>query len=284
MRPDRIVLGCESERSEEILRQLYAPFNRNHDKIIVMDSRSAEMTKYAANTMLATKISLMNEISVLCDLYGANVEFVRSGIGSDSRIGFSFIYPGVGFGGSCFPKDLQALQAMANDADFNAVVVNAVIERNKAQKEYFNAKFENFYSNKERPKKATVWGLSFKPETDDMREAPSLELIQFLVANDIEVQCFDPVANANAKLALTARGIALDKVRFYDNEYAAAKGAECLFIVTEWKPFRNVDFASLKDAMTSPVIFDGRNLYDNKYMKLTGFDYISIGRPSVISH
>lgn len=277
MRPDRIVIGTESADSIEAMRELYEPFNRNHEKIIQMDVRSAELTKYAANCMLATKISFMNEIANLAERLGADIEAVRHGIGSDPRIGYQFIYPGVGYGGSCFPKDVQALIRTADGIDFDAKVLKAVEARNYEQKTTLFSKIHAHYKGDLNGKTFAVWGLSFKPNTDDMREAPSRVLMEALWAAGAKVQAYDPEAMEETQ-------------RIYGNEEgltlcgtkeAALKGADALAIVTEWQPFRVPDFDAIKQQLTDPVIFDGRNLFEPKRMQKKGITYYSVGRNPV---
>ena len=277
MRPDRIVIGTESADSIEAMRELYEPFNRNHEKIIQMDVRSAELTKYAANCMLATKISFMNEIANLAERLGADIEAVRHGIGSDPRIGYQFIYPGVGYGGSCFPKDVQALIRTADGIDFDAKVLKAVEARNYEQKTTLFSKINAHYNGDLKGKTFAVWGLSFKPNTDDMREAPSRVLMEALWAAGAKVQAYDPEAMEETQ-------------RIYGNEEgltlcgtkeAALKGADALAIVTEWQPFRVPDFDAIKQQLADPVIFDGRNLFEPKRLQKKGIQYYSVGRNPV---
>ncbi len=258
MKPDRIVVGTDNPRTTELLRALYAPFNRSHDRVIVMDVRSAELTKYAANAMLATKISFMNELSNIAERVGADIEMVRHGIGSDSRIGYSFIYPGAGYGGSCFPKDVQALERTADQVAYPARLLQAVEAVNKEQKRVLFRKVEAHFGGDLKDRTIALWGLAFKPNTDDMREAPSRTLMESLWAAGAKVRAFDPEAMEEARRIYGERE---DLVLCADNEEAAA-GADALVVVTEWKPFRSPDFAGLKKALKSPVIFDGRNIYD----------------------
>jgi UDPglucose 6-dehydrogenase len=277
MRPDRIVIGTESASSIEALRELYEPFNRNHEKIIQMDVRSAELTKYAANCMLATKISFMNEIANLAELLGADIEAVRHGIGSDPRIGYQFIYPGVGYGGSCFPKDVQALIRTAHDIDFDAKVLKAVEARNYEQKTTLFSKIHAHYNGDLKGKTFAVWGLSFKPNTDDMREAPSRVLMEALWEAGAKVQAYDPEAMEETQRIYAGQ----DSLTLCGTKESALKGADALAIVTEWQPFRVPDFDNIKQQLTDPVIFDGRNLFEPKRMQKKGITYYSVGRNPV---
>ncbi len=276
-RPDRIIIGTSNPTSEAKLRELYAPFNRNHDKIVVMDVRSAELTKYAANAMLATKISFMNEIANLAERLGANVEAVRRGIGSDPRIGYHFIYPGVGYGGSCFPKDVKALVHTAQDAGFEPLLLNAVEARNAAQRNVLFERISAFYGGNVRGKTVAVWGLAFKPNTDDMREAPARNLLESLWAAGATVQAYDPVAMKEARRIYGDRA---DLV-LADSLDAALQGADCLAIVTEWQVFRAPDFDQLASSLKDKMIFDGRNLYDPQLVASYGLGYVSIGRQPI---
>lgn len=276
MRPDRVIVGTASERAAEVMRELYAPFTRNHERMLLMAPRDAEMTKYAANAMLATKISFMNEIAGLCERLGVDVENVRVGIGSDERIGYSFIYPGCGYGGSCFPKDVKALVHTAHGAGLEPRVLEAVEARNAHQKlrlfEKVTARFGPDLSGR----RFAVWGLAFKPGTDDVREAPALELIRALVGAGSRVAAYDPVAMASTRAALEAPVAA--GVEFAEGEYEAAQGASALILVTEWKQFRNPDFARIKSLLDTPLIFDGRNQYNPSSLRQLGFEYHGIGR------
>lgn len=274
MRPDRIILGTTSEQSEKKLRELYAPFNRNHDKIIVMDVRSAELTKYAANCMLATKISFMNEIANLAELFGADVENVRKGIGSDPRIGYQFIYPGCGYGGSCFPKDVQALVRSANGVGYSAKVLEAVEAVNYRQKEKLFDYIMQHYNGDLNGKTVALWGLSFKPNTDDMREASSRVLMEKLWAEGAKVQAYDPEAMEETQRIYGSR----DDLTLMGTKEATLNGADCLAICTEWQAFRAPNFESIKTALKDPVIFDGRNLYEPAIVAEYGLDYYGIGR------
>jgi UDPglucose 6-dehydrogenase len=278
MRPDRVVVGIADERSEKIMHDLYAPFTRNHDRILIMGVRDAEMTKYAANAMLATKISFMNEIAALCERLDVDVENVRLGIGSDERIGYHFIYPGCGYGGSCFPKDVKALLRMADENDMDAMVLDAVERRNDLQKhrlfEKITAKFGDDLSGLT----FALWGLAFKPGTDDMREAPSLVLIRELIAAGARVQAHDPVAIETAQREMNAAWLEEGKITFYEHQYDVLANADALVLVTEWKPFRKPDFERIGSELKTKVIFDGRNQYNPRELFNLGFDYTGIGR------
>src|SRR5690606_14010569 len=262
-RPDRIIIGTDSKRAEDAMRELYAPFNRNHEKIIVMDVRSAELTKYAANCMLATKISFMNEMANLAELLGADIEAVRHGIGSDQRIGYHFIYPGVGYGGSCFPKDVQALIRTADQIKFDAKVLKAVESRNNEQKTTLFQKVNKHFAGDLAGKTFAICGLSFKPNTDDMREAPSRVLIEALWAAGAKVQAFDPEAMNETQRIYGNR----DDLALCGTKEAALKNADALIIVTEWQAFRAPDFDFIKSELKAPVIFDGRNMFEPQRMK-----------------
>lgn len=275
MRPDRIIIGTGSSETEEVLRELFAPFNRNHEKIIVMDVRSAELTKYAANCMLATKISFMNEIANLAEKLGADVEMVRQGIGSDPRIGYHFIYPGCGYGGSCFPKDVQALIRTADDIGVESKVLKAVEARNEEQKTVLFKKIEQHFEGDLNGKIFAMWGLSFKPNTDDMREAPSRVLLEALWRAGAKVQAFDPEAMEETRRIYGERS----DLTLCPNKEVALQGAVALIIVTEWQNFRVPDFAIIKASLKHPVIFDGRNIFTPASMAKKGFVYYSIGRP-----
>jgi UDPglucose 6-dehydrogenase len=274
MKPDRIVIGTDNPRTTELLRMLYTPFNRNHDRIIAMDIPSAELTKYAANAMLATKISFMNEMANIAERVGADIEYVRQGIGSDHRIGFQFIYPGCGYGGSCFPKDVQALSRTAGAIGYDARVLNAVEATNDAQKEKLFGKISRFYGGDLKGKVVAIWGLAFKPRTDDMRAAPSRNLLERLIAAGASVRAFDPVAMDEA------RHIYGDKAGlvFCESADEALQGADVLAIVTEWKNFWSPDFVNLAHQLADKAIFDGRNLYDPAAVKAFGLRYFAIGR------
>jgi UDPglucose 6-dehydrogenase len=275
MKPDRVVIGCDSERSREAMRALYAPFQRNHERMIFMDIASAELTKYAANAMLATRISFMNEIANLAERLGADVELVRQGIGSDPRIGYHFLYAGCGYGGSCFPKDVQALQRTAHQAGAPSKILDAVEAANEAQKKRLAAKVVARFGADLKGKRFAVWGLAFKPNTDDMREAPSLALIAELLERGASVCAYDPVAMHEAQRTLGKT------ISYVDAPMAALTDADALIIVTEWKEFRSPDFAAIKAKLRSPVIFDGRNLYDPTYVRGLGFEYAPMGRPDL---
>ena len=277
-RPDRIVIGTSSPAAEQQLRELYAPFNRNHDRIVMMDVKSAELTKYAANAMLATKISFINEIANLAERLGADIEAVRRGIGSDPRIGYHFIYPGVGYGGSCFPKDVKALIHTAKGVGFTPDVLLAVEQRNDAQRRVLAERIVAHYGGDLRGKTISVWGLAFKPETDDMREAPSRALLQALWAAGAKVRAHDPVAMDEARRIFGERADLL----LCDTPLQALQGADALAIVTEWKTFRVPDFAQMARLLKDRMVFDGRNLYEPALLAHHGLGYESIGRPGVV--
>jgi UDPglucose 6-dehydrogenase len=274
LRPDRIVIGTSSAEAEDLLREVYEPFNRNHDKIIVMDVRSAELTKYAANCMLATKISFMNEIAGLAERLGADVEMVRQGIGSDPRIGYHFIYPGAGYGGSCFPKDVKALIHTAREAGFEPKVLQAVEDRNEAQKAVVFAKIRRHFGEDLTGRVVALWGLSFKPNTDDMREAAARVLMEALWGAGAKVQAYDPQAMEEAQRIYGDR----EDLMLCGTKEAALRGADALVVMTEWQAFRAPDFDLIKERLGSPVIFDGRNLYDPARMARKGIAYYGIGR------
>jgi UDPglucose 6-dehydrogenase len=278
MRPDRVVVGADSERAAETMRSLYYPFMRNHERILFMGVRDAEMTKYAANAMLATKISFMNEIANLCERLGVDVENVRLGIGSDSRIGYSFIYPGAGYGGSCFPKDVKALIHAAETTGFEPQVLQAVERRNEVQKRRLFEKVVARFTGDLSGVTLGLWGLAFKPGTDDMREAPSVVFLQAAIEAGARIQAYDPVAMEAAKLALPSAWFANEALTLCDNQYDAIKNVDALVLVTEWKPFRYPDFAAMKRSMKRPLILDGRNLYEPKQMAQEGFEYVAMGR------
>ncbi len=275
MRPDRVVIGTDSEQAAHAMRTLYAPFNRTHDRVIVMSIRSAEMTKYAANALLATKISFINEISRLCEAYGADVEEVRNGIGSDSRIGYKFIYPGVGYGGSCFPKDIKALIHMSSAVAYDSRILKAVEAVNQDQKHLLVQKLISHFGQNLKGKTFAVWGLAFKPQTDDMREAPATVIIRALIAAGAKVRAFDPVAMNEAKRILGN----LEGFILCSDEYEALKGADAMLLITEWRQFRYPDFKRIKAELKEAVIFDGRNQYEPKALREMGFTYYGIGRP-----
>lgn len=274
MRPDRIIIGTDSAEAEQMLRRVYAPLNRNHDKIIVMDVRSAELTKYAANAMLATKISFMNEMAGIAEAVGADIERVRQGIGSDPRIGYSFIYPGIGYGGSCFPKDVAALIHNAQAAGVDPVVLSAIEARNAAQKSALLRKIDAYFEGDLKGRTFALWGLAFKPDTDDMREAPSRVIMEALWAAGATVRAYDPEAMDECAKIYGARA----DLTFAPTRDAALQGADALIVATEWKAFRSVDFARLKTALKQPVIFDGRNIYDPAEAAAAGIVYFGIGR------
>jgi len=275
MKPDRVVVGVSSENAARVMKELYAPFVRTNNPIIVMDVVSAEMTKYAANAMLATRISFMNEVANLCEKAGADVAAVRIGMGSDSRIGMSFLFPGIGYGGSCFPKDVQALVKTAKELGVNLKVATAVEEVNFKQKKILVEKIIDFYSTEDlKDKTFGVWGLAFKARTDDVREAPALVVCQELVNRGAKLKVFDPEARDTFRACFGEN----DNVVYAESDYDAAKGVDALVICTEWNEFRQPDFPRIKEAMNSSVVFDGRNLYDPEKMKDLGFTYISIGR------
>ncbi|OAV43406.1 UDP-glucose/GDP-mannose dehydrogenase family protein [Lewinella sp. 4G2] len=275
LKPDRVVIGTESEKAEEVMRRLYEPFVRSGNPIIFMDIRSAEMTKYAANSYLATRITFMNEIANLCEQTGADVDAVRKGMGSDTRIGKRFLFPGVGYGGSCFPKDVQALAHTAGQYDYNFKILDAVMDVNTRQRFRIADKIEAYFGDDLKGKTVSLWGLAFKPNTDDIREAPALYTIDRLLAAGANVRAFDPEAMDNVKELYG------DKVTFCGDQYEALQGADCLGIMTEWSVFRTPSFDRMKEAMAAPIIFDGRNLYDLRRMVEAGFYYDSIGRSKV---
>ncbi len=276
MKPDRIIIGTDNVRTAELLKTLYAPFARTREKLMVMSIRSAEMTKYAANCMLASRISFINEIANICELVGADVNEVRLGIGSDPRIGYKFLYPGVGYGGSCFPKDVKALIYKAKECGYDPLLLEAVDNVNKNQKLILPKKIESFFDKYGgvEGKVLALWGLAFKSNTDDLREAPSLDLINYLTSKGMFIKAFDPIANSNARTILKNNS----KVEILDDDYKCLQVADGLAVVTEWNQFRNPDFNKIKDLLKRPVIFDGRNLYDSKLLKELGFIYFGIGR------
>jgi UDPglucose 6-dehydrogenase len=274
MRPDRIVIGTDSAQAEDLMREIYEPFNRSRDKVIMMDVRSAELTKYAANCMLATKISFMNEIACLAERLGADVEAVRQGIGSDPRIGYHFIYPGAGYGGSCFPKDVKALIHTARGTGFNPILLDAVEARNDAQKEVLFDKISCHYGGDLKGRVFALWGLAFKPNTDDMREAASRVLMEALWEAGARIQAFDPEAMEEAQRIYGDR----DDLMLCGTKEACLKGADALVTITEWQLFRAPDFDMIRERLKAPVIFDGRNLYDPARMARKGFAYYAIGR------
>jgi len=275
MKPDRIIVGVENEEAEALLRELYAPFNRNHEKLLCMDVRSSELTKYAANAMLATKISLMNELSNVAERVGADIEHVRNGIGADPRIGFSFIYPGAGYGGSCFPKDVRALENTAAQYGYSAELLKAVEAVNNRQKQKPFELLSRHFEGQMAGLKVAVWGLSFKPNTDDMREAPSLNLIESCLAADSSVRAHDPEANEEAGLLFEDQA----GFRTFEDPYEAAAGADALVLMTEWKLYWAPDFDSLRESMSQAVIVDGRNIWAPEVVRRRGLTYYAIGRP-----
>ncbi len=277
MKPDRVVIGTEDATARKVMERLYKPFVRQGNPIIFMDAKSAELTKYAANAFLATKITFMNEIANYCELVGANVDQVRIGIGSDERIGKRFLFPGIGYGGSCFPKDVQALVKAGKDDDFEFNVLRSVMEVNTRQKTILFPKIMNYFDGNIRGKNIAVWGLAFKPDTDDIREAPALYLINKLVESGAVITAFDPEAMENVRTQIG------DKIQYAENEYDALKEADALIICTEWSIFRNPDFSRIKAEMKGNALFDGRNLFDLEDMESKGFCYFSIGRKAIIS-
>jgi len=274
MKPDRIVIGTDNPRTQELLKVLYAPFNRNHDRIMSMDIRSAEFTKYAANAMLATKISFMNEMANLAEKMGADIEAVRKGIGSDPRIGYHFIYPGSGYGGSCFPKDVQALERTARDYDYTARLLQAVEEVNHNQKQVLFSKIHKHFNGELKGKTFALWGLAFKPKTDDMREAPSRTLMEALWAAGAKVQAFDPEAMQETQRIYGER----DDLSLCESTQDTLQNADALIVQTEWKAFWSPDFGAMKNTLNQPVIFDGRNIFEPSLLEHLGFIYYGIGR------
>jgi UDPglucose 6-dehydrogenase len=272
LKPDRVVIGANSDRATAMMMKLYEPFVRQGNPIYVMDIRSAEMTKYAANSYLATRISFMNEIANLCEKVGADVDQVRKGMGSDSRIGKRFLFPGVGYGGSCFPKDVQALHKSAQDNSYDFKILSAVMNVNELQKEVLFHKIKAYFNGNLNNKTIAIWGLAFKPETDDIREAPAITIIGMLRAEGAHVKAYDPEAMPNFKNLVT------NDITYADNQYDAIKEADALAVVTEWSAFRSPDYNKMKQLMNAPVVFDGRNIYNVKDMKEMGFVYDSIGR------
>jgi UDPglucose 6-dehydrogenase len=274
MRPDRIVIGADDPAAVEAMRELYAPFQRSHERLQVMDVRSAELTKYAANAMLATRISFMNELALLAERLGADIEHVRKGIGSDPRIGYHFLYPGAGYGGSCFPKDVSALLRTAHENGLDLKVVRAVEEANERQKGVLVDKVVRRFGEDLTGRRIALWGLAFKPNTDDMREAPSRVVIEGLLARGASVRAYDPVAMEEARHLYAGE----PRVSFAESALEATDGADALAIITEWKAFRSPDFDELKARLKAPVIFDGRNLYEPAVVRAQGFEYFAIGR------
>ncbi len=275
MKPDRVVIGTSSERAKDILGQLYAPFVRQGNPVIYMDEKSAELTKYAANAFLATKISFMNEIAQLCERLGAEVDMVRKGMGSDERIGRRFLFPGIGYGGSCFPKDVKALSKSAQQVDYDFKILEAVMEVNEKQKVHLLPKIKAYFKNNLKNKHIALWGLAFKPNTDDIREAPALKIIKELLENGVSVTAYDPEGMANVKREIG------NKIAYAENQYDVLKGADALVIATEWSEFRTPDFDKIKSLLKNAAIFDGRNLFDLQQMKGAGFHYESVGRAVV---
>lgn len=275
MKPERVVVGTSSAKAKKLMEELYAPFVRQGNPIIFMDERSAELTKYAANSFLATKISFMNEIANLCELLDADVDAVRKGIGSDSRIGKRFLFPGIGYGGSCFPKDVQALAKASTDSKYDFKILNSVMEVNELQRLKLIDQIKSHFKGDLKGKKIAVWGLAFKPHTDDIREAPALYNISSLLAEGAVIQAHDPEAMDNVKKVLG------DKIQYFETPYEAAEGVDAILIATEWPEFRTPDFEKLSTIIKSKVIFDGRNLYETESMKNMGYTYISIGRKAV---
>ena len=276
MKPDRVVIGADNEKTIEVMKELYAPFTHNYERFIAMDVRSAEMTKYTANAILATKISFMNEIANICERVGADVNRVRKGIGSDKRIGYSFIYPGCGYGGSCFPKDVQALNKIALDAGYKPRIIQAVEEVNKDQKKVLAEKVIKRFGEDLSGKTFAVWGLSFKPETDDMREASSITIINELTKRGAKIKAYDPKAMDEAKEFYLKDN---PNVEYTQSKYDALNGADAMLLITEWKEFRSPDFDEMKQRLKNPIIFDGRNQYKIEKMKDRGFEYYQIGVP-----
>jgi UDPglucose 6-dehydrogenase len=271
LKPDRVVIGAEDPRGAELMKELYAPFTRTGAPIMIMDCASAELCKYAANAMLATRISFMNEVARVCDLYGANVDEVRRAVASDTRIGAAFLFPGVGYGGSCFPKDVKAILKFAKDKGYDFKILDAVEDVNQAQKSVLVEKIQKHFGSV-KGKTIAVWGLAFKPRTDDMREAPAITIINSLLKAGAKVQAFDPEATETAKKVLG------NKITYAKKSYDALTGADALALVTEWNEFREPDYGRMKKLMRQPIVFDGRNIYNPAQMKAQGFSYFSIGR------
>lgn len=279
MKPDRVIVGTQDQGSATVLQELYSPFARSREKLIVMGVRSAEMTKYAANCMLATKISFINEVANICERVGADVSEVRAGIGSDSRIGYSFIYPGVGYGGSCFPKDVKALIGTAGEHGYQAKLIQAVDEVNNTQKKILANKVSGYFASQGGVdgKTLAIWGIAFKANTDDIREASAIEVIKDLTSKGMKVRAFDPVANVRAREELGD----IDNLEIVDDQYIALEGADALAVVTDWNQFRDPDFGRVKELLRAPIVFDGRNLYKPQRMGEKGFAYFSIGRQPI---
>jgi len=281
MRPDRVIIGCSSKKAKNIMLDLYLPLMRNTEKIYFMNVKDAEMTKYVANAMLATRISFMNEMAMLCEKMDVDVENVRMGVGADSRIGNAFLYPGCGYGGSCFPKDVKALVKMAEKVSMEPMILRAVEHRNQLQKQVLFEKITQVFGKDLSQKRIGIWGLSFKPDTDDMREASSLVLLENLMAQGAEVLAYDPVAMPMAQRILPEQWFTSGQLQLTEHQYEALKHVDALVLVTEWKPFRYPDLDAMKKLMRRQVIFDGRNQYDPKYLRDAGFEYHGIGRASV---
>ena len=275
MKPDRVVVGTTNERAKKVMNDLYAPFVRSGNPVIFMDEKSAELTKYAANSFLAVKISFMNEIARLCERLGADVDMVRKGIGSDERIGKRFLFPGIGYGGSCFPKDVQALVKSSNEVDYDFEILNAVMKVNEEQKLFLMPKIKTYFNNDLKGKHFALWGLAFKPNTDDIREAPALYMIDTLTEAGATVTAFDPEAMNNVKQVVG------NKIHFAENQYAALQNADALIIATEWSEFRTPEFEKMNSLLKNKVVFDGRNVYDAAQMKELGYHYESVGRSTV---
>ncbi len=275
LKPERIVVGSSSERATALMKKLYSPFVRSGNPIIIMDEKSAELTKYAANSFLATKITFMNEIANYCEKVGADVDMVRAGMGTDSRIGKRFLFPGIGYGGSCFPKDVKALKKAGKNENYDFKILKSVIEINSAQKTILLPKIENYFKNGLKGRTIAVWGLAFKPETDDIREAPAIDMMEGLLDKGAKLQVFDPEAMPNIKKRFG------DKLHYSESMYAALERADALLICTEWSIFRTPDYGRLKQLLKNPVVFDGRNLYNVNDMEAEGFTYVSVGRKAV---
>ncbi len=275
MKPDRVVIGCETEKAKDLMGLLYGPYVRQGNPVLYMDKKSAELTKYAANSFLATKITFMNEIARICELLGADVDMVRKGIGSDDRIGKRFLFPGIGYGGSCFPKDVQALAKSAEEVNYDFRILEAVMNVNEEMKIYLIPKIKAYYNGDLQGRHFALWGLAFKPNTDDIREAPALYLIKELLNAGATVSAYDPEAMANVK------EIVGDSIQFAASQYEAVEGADALIIATEWSEFRTPDFEKLTEGLKDKVIFDGRNLFDLQFIKQQGYYYFSIGRATV---
>ncbi|MCW3119609.1 MAG: UDP-glucose/GDP-mannose dehydrogenase family protein [Chitinophagaceae bacterium] len=277
MKPDRVVIGTTSERAKKLMTEIYEPFVRQGNPLIFMDECSAELTKYAANSFLATKISFMNEIARLCEFLGADVDMVRRGMGSDDRIGRRFLFPGIGYGGSCFPKDVQALVKSSDEVNYDFQILNAVMKVNEGQKLHLIPAIKKYFKNNLKGKRIALWGLAFKPNTDDIREAPALSMIDALTKEGVQIVAFDPEAMSNVKKQLG------NSIGYVENQYDALKDADALVIATEWSEFRTPDFDKLNTQMKNKVIFDGRNLFDVQKMKELGYHYVSIGRKTIES-